>query len=240
MKLDFENLDIGRGGRTEITSDELDPVLMTEVMKMITDENGLVKPVPYDSVKDVGKGNLNIIMQTMGLYTFPTAEVVEFLRGEIDDGDPDYAPDAIEICAGTGWIGRNLDIPITDSHLQEREDIMKAYISNNCMPIKYPKDVEKMDAITAIKHYEPEFVIGSYVTRKWGIGSKKVGSIYGVDTSWVVNNCHKFFLIGNENVHGGDPIMKRKHETYAPEWLITRGNTEKARIWVWENKLWNN
>ena len=91
------------------------------------------------------------------------------------------------------------------------------------MPITYPDDVEKLDAVSAIKKYQPEFVIGSYVTRKWGLGSRKDGNMYGVDTGWVSINCHKFYMIGNESIHSGDPIMKRKHETWHPEWLITRG-----------------
>ena len=234
----MSQISVTRGSRTEIKTENVDPNTILAITKMITDDNGYIKPVPYDAVKDAGKDNLNIVMQTLGLYTFPLCELVEFLRGEIDDDNPDFAPDAIEICAGTGWIGRNLDIPITDSCLQNRKDVKEMYINNGCMPITYPDDIEKLDAISAIKKYEPEFVIGSYITRKWGLGSRKDGNIYGVDTGWVVNNCHRFYMIGNENVHHGDPIFKRTHKTYTFPWLITRGDCSKARIWVWENKQW--
>ena len=168
----------------------------------------------------------------------PTKEVVEFLRNEIDDGDPEFAPDAIEICAGSGWLGRELDIPMTDSYMQARKDIREIYKKNGCVPIEYPSDVERLDAVSAIKKYRPAFVIGSYVTRKWGLGSRKEGNMYGVDTTWVSLNCKRFYMIGNENVHSGDPIMKRGHKTWDEEWLITRGNSKKARIWMWENRLW--
>ena len=219
--------------------DNIDMSDVLRIMNMVRDEeSGLIKPVPYDDVKDAGMENLNMAMQVMSLYTFPTVEVIDFLREEIDDGDPELAPDAIEICAGSGWIGRGLDIPITDSYLQAREDVKKMYLKNGCMPIDYPSDVEKIDAVSAVKKYRPAFVIGSYVTRKWGLGSKKEGNMYGVDTTWVSLNCKRFYLIGNENVHGGDPIMKRNHKTWDEKWLITRGDSQKARIWMWENKLW--
>lgn len=239
--MDLTRLDIKHSGRgtTVIDPSKIDMSVVLSVMNMVQDkESGLIVPIPYDDIKNVGAENLNLAMQALALYTFPTTEVIEFLKNEIDDGDEEFAPDAIEICAGSGWIGRSLDIPITDSYMQSRDDIKEVYERNGCVTIEYPSDVEKLDAISAIKKYEPEFVVGSYVTRKWGLGSRKDGNMYGVDTSWVVNNCHKFFLIGNENVHSGDPIMKRNHKTYSEKWLITRGDISKARIWVWENKLW--
>ena len=237
-RFDLDNLTVTNQKRTVIDTENVDMSDVLTLMDMLTDKDGIIRTLPYDEVKDVGKDTLNMVMQIMALYTFPTTEVVDFLREEIDDGNPEFAPDAIEICAGSGWIGRNLDIPITDSYLQDRQDVRDAYIRNGCVPIAYPKDVEKLDAIAAIKKYTPEFVIGSYVTRKWGLGSRKEGNMYGVDTGWVVNNCHKFYMIGNQNIHNGDPIMKRNHKEYSFPWLITRGDSTKARIWVWENKLW--
>lgn len=240
--MDKNRFDIRRTGRgtSVINADNIDMNEALEIISLIQDkETGLIRPISYNDAKNASFDTLNVVLQALALYTFPTTELIDFLKNEIDDGNPDFAPDAIEICAGSGWIGRNLEIPMTDSYLQERKDIKEVYMENGCVPISYPKDVEKLDAISAIKKYQPEFVIGSYVTRKWGLGSRREGNMYGVDTGWVVNNCHKFYLIGNINVHGGDPIMKRNHQTFNPEWLITRGNSSKARIWVWENKLWH-
>ena len=45
-------------------------------------------------------------------------------------------------------------------------------------------------------------------------------------------------MIGNENVHGRDIVMKRKHQELAFDWLVTRGDSSKARIYVFENKQW--
>lgn len=234
----YENIDKHFGNAvTHINQNDVDIFAVEALIGMIY-RNGIIQPVRYEDVKDFGYSNILIAMYSTGLYTFPTMEVIEFLKNEIDDNDPDFSPDAIEICAGTGWIGRSLDIPITDSKIQEREDIRKMYMEKATAPIEYPSDVEKLDAISAIRKYQPEYVIGSYVTRLWGLGSKKTGSVFGVHTGWVVNNCHKFFMIGNYNVHGSDPIMKRNHKEYSFPWLLTRGDWDKARIFVWENKQW--
>ena len=225
--------------RTELKMDDIDMSVVLDLSARLIDKStGFIVPISYSEIKCVDKSTLNMVMQMLALYTFPTKEVIEFLKNEVDDGDPELAPDAIEICAGSGWIGRGLDIPITDSCLQARNDVKELYEKNGCITITYPSDIEKLDAIYAIKKYQPEFVIGSYVTRKWGIGSRKEGNVYGVDTGWVVNNCHRLYMIGNENVHHGDPIMKRNHKTWNEEWLITRGDSSKARIWMWENKMW--
>lgn len=226
--------------RTEINLRNVDPIRVMELADMLRggDKNGLFAPIPYSEIKDDTPDTLNVVMQANGLYTFPTQELIDFLRQEIDD-DPTYEPHtAIEICAGMGWIGRGLGIPITDSRIQERDDVRSSYLANRAVPIQYPDDVECLDAVSAVKKYAPEFVIGSYVTRLYGLGSLKQGSSFGVDTPWLVNNCRRFYHIGNDDVHYGDPIMKRPHQRLKFDWLVTRGNPEHARIYVWENKQW--
>lgn len=218
---------------------DVDKLEVVELAAKLLSPEGLIRPLPFDDICGVSPLSLRVVMHELGLYTFPTVELVEWLRGEIDpDPTSEFAPDAIEICAGTGWLGRALDIPITDSRLQEREDIRQMYLQNGQPPISYPDDVEQLDAIAAIRKYQPEFVIGSYVTHKWGIGGRKVGNMYGVDTTWVVNHCHRYYHIGNLHVHSHDPIMRRPHRELSFPWLVTRGDSSLARIFVWESKQW--
>lgn len=225
-------------GRRVISAENVNPLKIAELTREMVSDGGIIHPVPYERIKDFTLDEINLFLMQTALYTFPTTELVEWLRSEIDDGG-EFAPDAIEICCGSGWLGRELDIPITDSRLQEREDIMKIYREMGQPVIQYPDDVEKLDAVSAVKKYQPEFVIGSYVTNKWGNGtSRKVGNIYGVDNGWIAAHCHKYFMIGNENVHGRDIVMKRKHQELAFDWLVTRGDSSKARIYVFENKQW--
>ena len=224
--------------RTEINLRDVDPIRVMELADMLRggDKNGLFAPIPWSEIKDDTPDTLNVVMQANGLYTFPTQELIDFLRQEIDD-DPAYEPHtAIEICAGTGWIGRTLGIPITDSHMQERPDIRAAYIDQGSMPIIYPTDVEKLDALTAVRKYNPEYVIASYCTHLYGTGSLKSGNSFGVDTRWIVQHCHRFYHIGNDDIHSRDPIMQRPHKRLQFDWLVTRGNSAHARIYVWENK----
>lgn len=226
-------------GNSHISADNVNPFRIVELAKEMISDGNIIHPVPYERIRDFTFDEINLFLMQTALYTFPTTELVEWLRSEIDDGG-EFAPDAIEICCGSGWLGRELDIPITDSKLQEREDIKKIYREMGQPVIQYPDDVEKLDAVSAVKKYQPEFVIGSYVTNKWGNGtSRKVGNIYGVDNGWIAAHCHKYFMIGNENIHGRDIVMKRKHQKLDFDWLITRGDSSKARIYVFENKQWN-
>ena len=227
--------------RTEIDIDRIDMGRAMEITKMIShvdEQLGLViTPIPYEEIRYDTPDTLNFVMQAVGLYTFPTKELTDFLHAEIDD-DPEYEPHtAIEICAGLGWIGRTLGIPTTDSRLQEREDVRKMYLSQGAKPIDYPKDIEQFEALDAIRHYGPEYVIASFCTHLYGTGSLKSGNAFGVDTRWVRSHCRRFYHIGNDNIHSRDPIMKIPHKRLDFEWLVTRGDSSKARIYVWENKL---
>jgi len=225
--------------RTEIDPASLDMARAAELIRMISREDDLgtlITPVPYSEIEHDTVSTLNVVMQALGLYTFPTRELVDFLRSEIDD-DPDYEPhSAIEICCGTGWIGRTLGIPITDSRMQERDDIRKAYLSQGAVPINYPMDVEPLDALSAIRKYEPEYVIASFCTYLWGTGNLKSGNALGVDTRWVRSHCRRFYHIGNDDIHRRDPIMKMPHRRLSFPWLVTRGDASKARIYIWENR----
>jgi hypothetical protein len=225
--------------RTVIDPDRVSFSRMTELTRMMTEDTELgmmIRPLPYAEIAGDTPDTLNMVMQALGLYTFPTTELTDWLRSQIDD-DPELEPhEAIEICCGTGWIGRTLGIPITDSRLQEREDIRKAYLSQGAVPISYPMDVEPLDALSAIRKYEPEFVIASYCTHLYGTGSLKSGNSFGVDTRWVRSHCRRFYHIGNDDIHGRDPIMKLPHQRLSFDWLVTRGDASKARIYIWENK----
>lgn len=227
--------------RTVIDPDRVSFSRMTELTRMITEDTGLgmmIRPLPYAEIAGDTPDTLNMVMQALGLYTFPTQELVDWLHSEIDD-DPELEPHtAIEICCGTGWLGRSLGIPITDRRLQEREDIRQSYLAQMAVPITYPRDVEPLDALSAIRKYEPEYVIASYCTHLYGTGSLKSGNAFGVDTRWVRSHCRRFYHIGNDDIHFRDPIMKMPHRRLQFPWLVTRGNSAHARVYVWENKLY--
>lgn len=227
--------------RTVISIDRVSFSRMTELTRMMTEdtEQGMmIRPLPFAEIAGDTPDTLNMVMQALGLYTFPTQELVDWLHAEIDD-DPELEPHtAIEVCCGTGWLGRSLGIPTTDSRLQERPDIRQSYIAQMAVPISYPDDVEQLDALSAIRKYEPEYVIASYCTHLYGTGTLKSGNAFGVDTRWVRSHCRRFYHIGNDDIHFRDPIMKMPHRRLQFPWLVTRGNSVHARVYVWENKLY--
>ena len=57
-----------------------------------------------------------------------------------------------------------------------------------------------------------------------------------MDTRWVRSHCRRFYHIGNDDIHFRDPIMKIPHRRLQFPWLVTRGNSAHARVYVWENK----
>jgi len=228
--------------RTFIDQSRFDMERAMELTRMLAedDENlgRIIHPLPYAEIKNDTEATLNIVMQALGLYTFPTKELTDWLHNEIDD-DPELEPhSAIEICCGTGWIGRTLGIPITDSRMQERDDIRELYRREGAMTISYPMDVEPLDALSAIRKYEPEYVIASYCTCLYGTGGSKYDNSLGVDTRWVRSHCRRFYHIGNDDIHSRDPLMKMPHKRLSFDWLVTRGDSSKARIYVWENKMY--
>lgn len=205
--------------------------------KLFRGNDGYVHSIPYEELSEFSYDEIQVVLLTYGLYTFPTTELVDWLRTQVDD-DPGYYPDAIEIGCGTGWIGRELEIPATDSKLQERPEIKRIYEAASQPTIIYPDFVEELTAVDAIYQYQPEYVIGSYITNKYGMAGSKEGNMWGVDTNWVIHHCHKFFMIGNKKTHGKNPSMRLKHEELSFPWLVTRGDSSLARIFVWENKQW--
>lgn len=248
---------------------ELEPHLINhERAKVIIDElmgmDGRIYPIPYSHIKDDTLDTLNVIMQALGLYTFPTIELCEWLSSQIDD-NPEFEPHtALEICAGTGWIGRQLRIPSTDVKNMENPTVQKIMLNSCSIPTLYADDVETLEATDAVNKYAPEIVIGSYVTSKQlvdKIDRKKAMTVgiklpyggvieqnlmdlarkeieVGVDVKGICRKVYKMILVCNMRTHRNESYIKLPHQSYSFPWLITRGDVSQARILVFENKAW--
>lgn len=226
--------------------------------------DGKIYPIPYSHIKDDTLDTLNLVMQVLGLYTFPTLELCEWLSSQIDD-NPEYEPhSAIEICAGKGWIGRQLGIPITDIKNMENPVVQSIMLKSLSIPTIYDKDVEALEASEAVSNYKPEIVIGSYVTSKQlvdKVDKKKAMTVsiklpyggvlrqnlmdiarkevqVGVDVIGICRRVYKMILICNMRTHRNESYIKLPHKSYSFPWLVTRGDVSQARILVFENKLW--
>lgn len=168
-------------------------------------------------------------MNEESLYVLPTEELLDFLDKEIGENS------AIEVGAGRGIIGRELNIRTTDSH-QQSDAFMKAlYKAYNTTPIKYPHYIEKIDAVSAARKYRPHTILGCFVTHKWR-GDTQSGNDFGIDMTKMFSFAKKFILVGNKKVHKDNPLMNIPHKEIELDGLITRGfNSELNRIFIWEH-----
>ena len=172
----------------------------------------------------VGLNKTLLLMLEAGIYVLPTTELIQWLKDNI-------VGTAIEIGCGNGAIGRALGIPFSDSKMQQRPDIAMIYAMMGQPPIIYPDDVETLEASDAIHKYQPNTVIGGFITMRW---DGHTGNPYGVDTLGIVQSGIKYMMIGNTITHKDNPEMKLPHIEHSFDWLIARvANQGANRIFVW-------
>jgi hypothetical protein len=248
----------------EIEPQLVDKQRALEIVRQLVSNDERIYPIPYSFIKDDTLDTLNTVMQALGLYTFPTIELCEWLHEQIDD-NPEYEPhSAIEICAGTGWIGRQLGIPITDIKNMENVTVQSVMLDSGSVPTIYANDVETLEAMDAVNKYSPEIVIGSYVTSKQlvdKIDKRKAMTVgfripgggvieqnlmdiarkeikVGVDVQGIFRKVYKVILVCNMRTHRNESYVKLPHQSLSFPWLITRGDNTQARILIFENKEW--
>lgn len=163
-------------------------------------------------------------------YILPTFELIDFLKSQIE------GLTAIEIGAGSGDLGRHLNIPMTDSHCQEWPDVQAFYNIIGQPRIKYGKDVERLDAMAAVNKYKPDVVIGAWVTHWIDPGKPPPpggGNVYGIKDDEILPLVKKYIIIGAEEIHKYKGIMKSKHKNVDASFV--RSRRRDNRIWIWEN-----
>lgn len=146
--------------------------------------DGSLNVVPSRKLNEFPVELLQLWCVKRGVYQYPTEELLEWLSQQT------AGRRAIEICAGNGAIGRALGIVTTDSYMQTTPEIADYYNSLGQTPIMPPPDVLKLDANEAVERYEPDVVIGAWVTELWQPGDR-MGSVWGVDELAILNRvCH--------------------------------------------------
>lgn len=197
----------------------------TPLKERVLNADGTIRVLPANEWLSFGWDMVRWFMHEYPIYVLPTQELI-FKLAELIDG---YK--TIEIGAGSGNIGRNLGIRMTDSYLQERKDIKMYYSAMGQPTIKYPKDVWRSDALSATKVLKPECVLGCYVTHYSLEGE---GNSWGVDFPRLIKMVKRLILVGNKHIHSANPIMSLPHEEIALEGLLTRNDDRDAdRIFVW-------
>lgn len=171
-----------------------------------------------------------MLLHETGTYVVPTEELIDYLDKLIG------LEDTIEICAGNGFIGRELGIPVTDSYQQQDDaGTVMLYQLAGQPCIKYPKDVIKLEANKAVDKFRPHTVLACYATHKWRYDTMS-GNDKGVDFQRLLRKVHRLILVGNTEVHKDNPLMALPHEEVILPGFITRSaHPETNRIFIWEN-----
>lgn len=199
-------------------------------------KDNILQVLPCEYFNHIPPNHIKQFCVEQGVYCLPTRELIEFLRKEIGP----TKDKTIEIGAGHGAIGRELDIVATDSMMQLDPEINRLYNSIGQAPVNYGKNVLKYDAEAAIRKYHPQCVVAAWVTHKFNPQQPyREGNMFGVKEQWILSRVNKYIFIGNTRTHMWKPILDQPHITIEPDWLVSRtyqrpGYTDI--IWIWEGR----
>jgi hypothetical protein len=193
--------------------------------------DGVMALLPSSAFDDLAADDLRLWCHKHGRYGIPTLELVGWLHDLIGERR------AIEIGCGHGDLAHHLGIHATDSKVQTRPDVAAFYAATGQPTINYPAWVEEIDAVEAVRRYEPDFAIGSWLTH-WidpalppPVGG---GSVYGLREEMILGLGATYVMLGNLAVHGHKPILSLPHEEHALPFLRSRAfQPELDRVFVW-------
>lgn len=222
----YNTLDLPIFGKTQRFSQEIS----TKTIRKAVMDGRRLKVLPSSEWLKYPWQEIRMLMHEIAVYVLPTEELLDYLDELIGDEK------AIEICAGTGNIGRNLDIVMTDSYQQRDHKLTNQLYKLTGQPvIQYPKDVIKCDAYHAVRRMKPHTVVGCYATHKWREDTQD-GNDRGVDFMDLFDHCERIILVGNKDTHKNNPLMAVPHVEMMLPGLITRAEDHtKNRIFIWEH-----
>lgn len=207
------------------------PKNLKDLSIVLLDSDGRLNLLSYKSYSDFDWESFRFFCHENARYGIPTIELVEYLKDIIGGRS------AIEIGAGHGDLGYHLGIHRTDSKMQESPDIQERYRRFGQPTIKYPKDVEKIEALDAVKKYNPQVVVASWVTVFSATETSYGSSPHGIKEDEILKLVDTYILVGNISSHGDKPIMAIEHKTIDEPFIISRSaNRDGNRIFIWDNK----
>lgn len=209
----------------------LDKANLKDISSELLMENGYIKLLSAKEYEKYPWSDFRLFCHENARYGIPTVELVSFIKELIGDRS------AIEIGSGAGDLGFHLRIKMTDSKQQENPLVIQAYQNMGQPIIKYPKEVEKIDALQAVIKYKPQVVVASWITtyapREMPYGSNP----FGIREEEILNLVETFIIVGNLDSHGDKPILNLPHLKISEPWIISRGkNSENNIIFVFGKK----
>lgn len=206
----------------------LETVDTTYLDSILLDNKGILQPVSMELLSSIPMTHLQIWGVRNAIYQFVTTEMIEWVKNEIG------CLQTIEICAGSGCIGRALGIQSIDKMLQATDEYRFYYSLIGQPTISYPSDIIKMDADQAVDFYKPDCVIGAFVTQ-YGTIAERNCNPDGPHETQIVKKVKKYIHFGNKKTHAGKHIFKRPHTELSFPWLFTRCELpEMNRVWIWD------
>jgi hypothetical protein len=197
--------------------------------RLLLDDGGFLRVVPFVAIRNAPQNDISLFCHKHAVYQIVTTELVEFVGEQIAGFS------VIEIGAGNGCLGRELNIPLTDNRMQEREDIKLIYRQMRQPVIRYPDDVRKLDALTAIKVLKADAAVGSWVTHKWKPNLAD-GNAFGVDEAILSKRLKRYVFVGNEITHRHKELLRySKPKAFKFDWLVSRSMQRRANvIWIFD------
>ena len=200
--------------------------------RLILDKRGIIKLQSADFYKTIDNADLRVWCICRAIYQLPTIELVEWLKDNFN------LDKAIEIGAGNNYLYHYLGIKGVDNYSEQIPAVKLVHEILNQPSTNPPPEVEKLDAIAAIKKYQPETVITSWATLKTedpeGVDA---GHSYAPDEEEILNMGVGYIHIANESIHGDREIMNKPHEKHYFDWLVSRGkHPEQNCICVWKSR----
>lgn len=194
---------------------DLDPLLL--------DEQGRLKVVPTTTLDRIPRDKLRLWCHLKAVYGLPTPELIEHVR-QLIGGRP-----AIEIGTGAGCLGRALGLQLTDNLCQTWPDVAAYYLLTGQPTIRYPSDVENLDALAAVRKYRPKVVVASWITQI--TDGSRPGSMYGVDEEALLAEVETYVVFGSRRNHEHKVICQRPHRVVQEPWMRSRADDSALFVW---------
>lgn len=203
----------------------------TENMDAHFGSGNSIRIASVDKIHQVCLVEIQVWCVKNAIYQVPTLELIQWLRPYI------AGKKAVEICAGKGVLGKAFEIPTTDSFMQMKKE-MRAYYAMLGQPVTDPPNhVEKLEAMDALRKYEPEVVIASWATQLWKSKADRHASAYGVDEEALLDfpSVRTYIHIGNKGVHGDKRILRFPHKSVSLPFLVSRAHNQSENvIYIWD------
>ncbi len=214
----------------DLTSDgyELNPAHIRDIRPDVLDSDGKFSILPASFWKTTSEKERALFGHQTGIYSFPTVELVEYLREAIGGRS------AIEIGAGNGVLATALGILATDSFQQDQQKYAKLYTDSGFTTVPYGANVQRLSAYDAVRQRKPQVVLGCWVTHKWDPAQPwRKGNEAGIDEGDILDQVEEYLFVGNlapAVMHSQKPIFNRPKTVEHFDWIYSRARDHKKEV----------